>query len=103
MFANSVERFSPKLIDVGVDFAKASLRIVLIVVAAYIGLRLLRLALNRLETLLIRAAVGEPLCAPMSCKQGARGFGTAVVDLLGAWICRARAGGARSGKAGGFR
>jgi moderate conductance mechanosensitive channel len=56
MFANSMERFWPKLIDVGVDFAKASLRIVLIVVAAYIGLRLLRLGLNRLETLLIRAA-----------------------------------------------
>ena len=55
MFANSMERFWPKLIDVGVDFAKASLRIVLIVVAAYIGLRLLRLALNRLEAILIRA------------------------------------------------
>ena len=50
-----MERFWPKLIDVGVDFAKASLRIVLIVVAAYIGLRLLRLALNRLEAILIRA------------------------------------------------
>ena len=55
MFANLMERFWPKLIDVGVDFAKASLRIVLIVVAAYIGLRLLRLALNRLEVILIRA------------------------------------------------
>ena len=55
MFANSMERFWPKLIDVGVDFAKASFRIVLIVVAAYIGLRLLRLALNRLEAILIRA------------------------------------------------
>src|SRR5262245_30400112 len=55
MFANSMERFWPKLIDVGVDFAKASIRIVLIVVAACIGLRLLRLALNRLEAILIRA------------------------------------------------
>jgi moderate conductance mechanosensitive channel len=55
MFANSMERLWPKLIDVGVDFAKASLRIVLIVVAAYIGLRLLRFALNRLEAILIRA------------------------------------------------
>jgi small conductance mechanosensitive channel len=55
MFANSMERFWPKFVDVGVDFAKASLRIVLIVVAAYIGLRLLRLALNRLEAILIRA------------------------------------------------
>jgi small conductance mechanosensitive channel len=55
MFASSMERFWPKLIDVGVDFAKVSLRIVLIVVAAYIGLRLLRVALNRLEAILIRA------------------------------------------------
>jgi small conductance mechanosensitive channel len=55
MFANSMERFWPKFVDVGVDFAKASLRIILIVVAAYIGLRLLRLALNRLEAILIRA------------------------------------------------
>ena len=55
MFANSMERLWPKLIDVGVDFAMASLRIVLIVVAAYIGLKLLRLALNRLEAILIRA------------------------------------------------
>ena len=56
MFANSMERFWPKLIDVGVDFAKASLRIVVIIIAAYVGLRLLRFAFNRLETVLIRAA-----------------------------------------------
>jgi small conductance mechanosensitive channel len=55
MFGNSTETFLPKLIDIGLDFAKASLRIVLIIVAAYISLRLLRLAFNRLETLLIRA------------------------------------------------
>jgi moderate conductance mechanosensitive channel len=56
MFGNSTVTFLPKLIDIGVDFAKASLRIVLIIIAAYVGLRLLRLAFNRLETLLIRAA-----------------------------------------------
>jgi moderate conductance mechanosensitive channel len=56
MFGNSTETFFPKLIDIGVDFAKASLRIVLIIIAAYVGLRLLRFAFNRLETLLIRAA-----------------------------------------------
>ena len=55
MFGNSTETFLPKLIDIGLDSAKASLRIVLIVVAAYISLRLLRIAFNRLETLLIRA------------------------------------------------
>jgi moderate conductance mechanosensitive channel len=56
MLGNSTVTFLPKLIDIGVDFAKASLRIVLIIIAAYVGLRLLRLAFNRLETLLIRAA-----------------------------------------------
>jgi len=56
MFGNSTVTFLPKLIDIGVDFTKASLRIVLIIIAAYVGLRLLRLAFNRLETLLIRAA-----------------------------------------------
>jgi small conductance mechanosensitive channel len=69
MFANSMERFWPKLIDVGVDFAKASLRIVLIVVAAYIGLRLLRLALNRLETLLIRAATAAEVIPESATKR----------------------------------
>ena len=56
MLGNSTETFFPKLIDIGVDFAKASLRIVLIIIAAYVGLRLLRFAFNRLERLLIRAA-----------------------------------------------
>jgi small conductance mechanosensitive channel len=56
MLKNSTETFLPKLIDIGVDFAKASLRIVLIIIAAYVGLRLLRFAFNRLETLLVRAA-----------------------------------------------
>jgi len=56
MLGNSTVTFLPKLIDIGVDFAKASLRIVLIIIAAYVGLRLLRLAFNRLETLLFRAA-----------------------------------------------
>jgi moderate conductance mechanosensitive channel len=69
MFANSMERFWPKLIDVGVDFAKASLRIVVIVVAAYIGLRLLRLALNRLETLLIRAATAAEVIPGSATKR----------------------------------
>lgn len=55
MLSNSIERFLPKLIDVGLDFTKTSLRIVLIVAAAYVGVRFLRLAFNRLETILVRA------------------------------------------------
>ena len=69
MFGNSTETFLPKLIDVGVDFAKASLRIVLIIVAAYVGLRLLRLALNRLETLLIRAATAAEVIPGSATKR----------------------------------
>ena len=69
MLGNSTETFLPKLIDVGVDFAKASLGIVLIIVAAYIGLRLLRLALNRLETLLIRAATAAEVIPGAATKR----------------------------------
>jgi moderate conductance mechanosensitive channel len=69
MFENSIERFWPKLIDVGVDFAKASLRIVLIVAAAYIGLRLLRVAFNRLEKLLIRATAAAEVISESATKR----------------------------------
>ena len=69
MFGNSTETFLPKLIDIGVDFAKASLRIVLIIIAAYVGLRLLRFALNRLETLLIRAATAADVVPESTTKR----------------------------------
>ncbi len=55
MFSNSIETLWPKLIDIGLDLTKTSLRIILIIAAAYVGVRFLRLALNRLETILIRA------------------------------------------------
>jgi small conductance mechanosensitive channel len=58
MFENSMEKFLPVIFTVGADFVKASFRIVLIVIAAYIGVRLLRLALNRVETVLVRAGTG---------------------------------------------
>lgn len=69
MLRNSTETFLPKLIDIGVDFAKASLRIVLIIIAAYVGLRLLRFALNRLETLLIRAATAADVVPESTTKR----------------------------------
>jgi moderate conductance mechanosensitive channel len=69
MFGNSTETFLPKLIDIGLDFAKASLRIVLIIVAAYISLRLLRLAFNRLETLLIRAIAAAEMIPEAATKR----------------------------------
>jgi small conductance mechanosensitive channel len=59
MFQSSMEKYLPQFVDVGVEFAKVSLRILLIVVAAYIGIRLLRLALNRAEAILVRAGMAS--------------------------------------------
>jgi small-conductance mechanosensitive channel len=55
MFQNTMERFLPKLLDLGIGFAQATFRILLIVAAAYFGTKFLRLALDRLERILIRA------------------------------------------------
>jgi moderate conductance mechanosensitive channel len=59
MFGSSIDRFLPAIFDVGVDFAKASFRILLITLAAYLGVRLLRLAFNRVEAILVRAGVSS--------------------------------------------
>jgi moderate conductance mechanosensitive channel len=69
MLGKSTETFLPKLMDIGVDFAKASLRIVLIIGIAYVGLRLLRVAFNRLETLLIRAAAAAEVTPGAATKR----------------------------------
>ena len=55
MLENWIEKSSPKLVEAGLDFAQTTLRIVLIVIAAYAGVKLLRIAVNRLEVLLMRA------------------------------------------------
>jgi small conductance mechanosensitive channel len=55
MFEVSIEKFLPTLFDTGIEFAKASFRILLVIVAAYVAVRLLRLALNRVEAMLVRA------------------------------------------------
>jgi moderate conductance mechanosensitive channel len=55
MFESSIDKFLPTLFDTGIEFAKASFRILLVVVAAYVAVRLFRLALSRVETMLIRA------------------------------------------------
>jgi small conductance mechanosensitive channel len=64
-----METFLPRLIDIGVDFAKASLRIALIIGIAYLGLRLLRVAFNRLETLLNRAAAAAEVTPGAATKR----------------------------------
>jgi small conductance mechanosensitive channel len=55
MLENWIEKSSPKLVEAGLDFAQTSLRIVLIVIAAYVGVKLLHIAVIRLEVLLVRA------------------------------------------------
>src|SRR3990170_5862046 len=55
MLENWIEKSSPKLVEAGLDFAQTSLRIVLIVIAAYVGVKFLRFAVSRLEVLLMRA------------------------------------------------
>jgi small-conductance mechanosensitive channel len=57
MFEKWLENFLSQLVYIGVDFTKAALRILLIVIVAYVVLRLLRVALNRMETFLVRAGI----------------------------------------------
>lgn len=56
MFGNSLETLAPKLFEMGTEFAQSSVRILLIILVAYIGIKLLRAALDRLEAVLIRAS-----------------------------------------------
>lgn len=55
MFGISFEAYLPKFIDLTVNFAQSSVRVLLIVIAALLGIKFLRLGLNRLEVLLVRA------------------------------------------------
>ena len=55
MFGISFEAYLPKFIDLSVNFAQSSVRVLLIVIAALLGIKFLRLGLNRLELLLVRA------------------------------------------------
>jgi small conductance mechanosensitive channel len=55
MFGTASNGFLPELFNIGISLAETVLRVVLIFAAAYFGLKFLRLAINRLESLLIRA------------------------------------------------
>ncbi len=55
MFQNTIEKFLPRFVDLGIDFVQTAFRILLIIAAAYFGIKFLRVALNRLEAILIRA------------------------------------------------
>jgi small conductance mechanosensitive channel len=69
MSADTWDPFIDKLLIVGIDAAQALVRIVLIVAAASIGLRLLRAALNRLEGWLVRATVGRETAPGAAAKR----------------------------------
>jgi moderate conductance mechanosensitive channel len=55
MFGISFEAYMPKLIDFSISFAQSSFRVLLIVVVALLAIKFLRLGINRLEVLLVRA------------------------------------------------
>jgi moderate conductance mechanosensitive channel len=69
MFGNSIEKFFPRLFEIGIDFVQASLRVALIIGAAYVGLRLLRLGFNQLEGLLVRAAAAAEVVPGAATKR----------------------------------
>jgi moderate conductance mechanosensitive channel len=69
MFGDSTEKFFPSLFEIGIDFVQASLRVALIIGAAYVGLRLLRLGSNRLEALLVRAAAAAEVVPGTATKR----------------------------------
>ena len=55
MFGTSFEGYVPKLIDFSINFAQSSFRVLLILIAALVGIKFLRLGLNRLEVIVVRA------------------------------------------------
>jgi small conductance mechanosensitive channel len=55
MTSSAWESFIARLVNIGVNAAQGTVRIVLILIAAYIAIRLMRPAFNRMEAFLIRA------------------------------------------------
>ena len=55
MFGISFEAYLPKLIDFSINFAQSLFGVLLIVVVALLAIKFLRLGLNRLEVIVVRA------------------------------------------------
>jgi small conductance mechanosensitive channel len=55
MSGDFFEKYVSEFLNLGADFAQASLRILLILLAAILGIKFLRMAIHRLELLLVRA------------------------------------------------
>jgi small conductance mechanosensitive channel len=69
MFGSYIDEFMPKLIEIGISSAQGVLRILLIAVAAYAGVKVLRLAINRLESILIGTASASEIVVGAASKR----------------------------------
>jgi len=69
MVGSYIDEFMPKLIEIGVGSGLALVRILLIAVAAYVGAKFLRLAINRLETILIGTASASEIVPGPAAKR----------------------------------
>ena len=69
MSAKAWETFVSKLLDAGVDAAEGLIRIALIVTVAYVAVRFLRLAMQRMESILIRATEKSEIVRGAAAKQ----------------------------------
>src|SRR3954453_13419655 len=85
MLENSLQTFLPKFVDLSVIFAQTSLRIVLIIAAAAVGIRFLRLALGRFEILLNRSGQspgGVPGASSMRIRTLINVLSTIVIGMV---------------------
>ena len=69
MVGSYIDEFMPKLIEIGISSAQGVLRILLIAVAAYAGVKVLRLAINRLESILIGSASASEIVVGAASKR----------------------------------
>ena len=53
MTAHAWESFTARLLDIGINIAQGFVRIALLIAIAYVATKLLRMALNRLESFLV--------------------------------------------------
>ena len=55
MFGQYMDKFAPQIVELSVNFAQGFVRVVLLIIAGIIAVKLLRAGINRLEPYLIRA------------------------------------------------
>jgi small-conductance mechanosensitive channel len=69
MLETYLEKLTPKLVELGMEITQSSVRILLIILAAYIGVKFLRVALERLEAFLVRASAGADIVPGAGAKR----------------------------------